>query len=167
MTITERAAYIKGLAEGLGIDESTKEGKVIKALIDAFDDMALTVSDLEAVLDELTEQVRDDRRGPRVLSKRTITTSTTSATATSAARRTLRTATSMRSAARPAATSSASIPTCWKRDRPPARTAASCWSSTLRTTGKRPKTPTTKTNKGFPERIPSEDTPPPAGCFHC
>ncbi|WP_308753314.1 CD1247 N-terminal domain-containing protein [uncultured Anaerotruncus sp.] len=57
MTITERAAYIKGLAEGLGIDESTKEGKVIKALIDAFDDMALTVSDLEAELDELTEQV--------------------------------------------------------------------------------------------------------------
>ena len=57
MTITERAAYIKGLAEGLGIDESTKEGKVIKALIDAFDDMALPVSDLEAELDELTEQV--------------------------------------------------------------------------------------------------------------
>ena len=24
MTITERAAYIKGLAEGLGIDDSTK-----------------------------------------------------------------------------------------------------------------------------------------------
>lgn len=65
MTITERAAYIKGLAEGLGIDESTKEGKVIKALIDAFDDMALTVSDLEAELDELTEPGRDDRRGPR------------------------------------------------------------------------------------------------------
>ena len=67
MTITERAAYIKGLAEGLGIDESTKEGKVIKALIDAFDDMALTVSDLEAELDELTEQVEtiDEDLGSR------------------------------------------------------------------------------------------------------
>ncbi|MEM1483941.1 CD1247 N-terminal domain-containing protein [Oscillospiraceae bacterium PP1C4] len=57
MTITERAAYIKGLAEGLGIDDSTKEGKIINALIGALDDLALTVSDLEAELDELSEQV--------------------------------------------------------------------------------------------------------------
>ncbi len=57
MTITERAAYIKGLAEGLGLDDSTKEGKIINALIGALDDMALTVADLEAQLDELTEQV--------------------------------------------------------------------------------------------------------------
>lgn len=57
MTITERAAYIKGLAEGLGIDDSTKEGKVINALIGALEDMALTVADLEAELEELSEQV--------------------------------------------------------------------------------------------------------------
>ena len=57
MTITERAAYIKGLAEGLGLDDSTKEGKIINALIGAIDDMALTVSDLEAEIDELREQV--------------------------------------------------------------------------------------------------------------
>lgn len=57
MTITERAAYIKGLAEGLGIDDSTKEGKIINALIGAIDDMALTVADLEAELEELQEQV--------------------------------------------------------------------------------------------------------------
>ncbi len=57
MTITERAAYIKGLAEGLGIDDSTKEGKIINALIGAIDDMALTISDLESQVDELSEQV--------------------------------------------------------------------------------------------------------------
>ncbi|NBK17124.1 CD1247 N-terminal domain-containing protein [Anaerotruncus sp. 1XD42-93] len=57
MTITERAAYIKGLAEGLGIDDSTKEGKIINALIGAIDDMSLTISDLEAQIDELSEQV--------------------------------------------------------------------------------------------------------------
>lgn len=57
MTITERAAYIKGLAEGLGIDDTTKEGKIINALIGAIDDMALTVSDLEAELEELQDQV--------------------------------------------------------------------------------------------------------------
>lgn len=28
----EKAAYLKGLVEGLGIDENTKEGKVIKAM---------------------------------------------------------------------------------------------------------------------------------------
>ncbi len=57
MTITERAAYIKGLEAGLGIDDYTKEGKVINALIHAFDDMALTVSDIEAEVNELSEQV--------------------------------------------------------------------------------------------------------------
>ena len=57
MTITERSAYIRGLAEGLGIDDSTKEGKVINALIGCIDDMALTISDLEAELEDLQEQV--------------------------------------------------------------------------------------------------------------
>ena len=57
MTITERAAYIKGLAEGLGIDDSTKEGKIINTLIGAIDDMSLTISDLESQIDELSEQV--------------------------------------------------------------------------------------------------------------
>ncbi len=57
MTITERAAYIKGLAEGLGIDDSTKEGKIINALIGAIDDMSLTISDLESQIDGLSEQV--------------------------------------------------------------------------------------------------------------
>ena len=57
MTITERAAYIKGLDEGLGIDDSTKEGKIINALIGAIDDMSLTISDLESQIDELSEQV--------------------------------------------------------------------------------------------------------------
>ena len=57
MTITERAAYIKGRAEGLGIDDSTKEGKIINALIGAIDDMSLTISDLESQIDELSEQV--------------------------------------------------------------------------------------------------------------
>ena len=28
----EKAAYLKGLIDGLGIDENTKEGKVIKAM---------------------------------------------------------------------------------------------------------------------------------------
>ena len=57
MTLTEKAAYIKGLAEGLGLDESKPETKIINALIDIIDDLALTVSDLEDELVLVGEQV--------------------------------------------------------------------------------------------------------------
>ena len=33
----EKAAYLKGLIDGLGIDENTKEGKVIKAMSELLD----------------------------------------------------------------------------------------------------------------------------------
>ena len=34
MEIKEKVAYIKGLAEGLGLDENDKNGKVLAAIID-------------------------------------------------------------------------------------------------------------------------------------
>ena len=34
MKITEKAAYLKGLADGLELDNTTKEGKLIAALLD-------------------------------------------------------------------------------------------------------------------------------------
>ena len=51
MTINEKAAYIKGLAEGAEIDKSTKEGKLILALIDLVSDMADSIADLEEDVD--------------------------------------------------------------------------------------------------------------------
>jgi len=57
MTLTEKAAYIKGLAEGLGLDESKPETKIINALLDIIDDLALSVSDLEDELVLVGEQV--------------------------------------------------------------------------------------------------------------
>ena len=57
MTLTEKAAYIKGLAEGLGLDESKPETKIINALIDIIDDLSLAVSDLEDELVLVGEQV--------------------------------------------------------------------------------------------------------------
>ena len=59
MTITEKSSYIKGLAEGLSFDKTTPEGKIIAALIDLVDDMALTVSDLEDTVDALSEELED------------------------------------------------------------------------------------------------------------
>ena len=40
MNLTERIAYIRGLAEGLKLDESKDEVKVINAIIDLLEDMA-------------------------------------------------------------------------------------------------------------------------------
>ena len=57
MKITEKAAYLKGLATGLGLGEDTKEAKVIHALIDLVDDMALTISDLEEGFNSISDQL--------------------------------------------------------------------------------------------------------------
>ena len=55
MTVTEKVAYLKGLSEGLGIDNTTKEGKLLLAIVDVIDEIALTCQDLEDSCDELTE----------------------------------------------------------------------------------------------------------------
>lgn len=57
MTVTEKVAYLKGLVEGLGVDDTTKEGRIIKAVVDVLDNVALSVSDMEENLSELSEQV--------------------------------------------------------------------------------------------------------------
>ena len=36
----QRVSYLKGLAEGLGIDEESKEGKLLLHIIDALEDFA-------------------------------------------------------------------------------------------------------------------------------
>ena len=55
MTILEKVAYLRGLSEGLGIDETSKEGRVFKAIIDVLDDISLTVTDLEDDVAELSD----------------------------------------------------------------------------------------------------------------
>lgn len=57
MTITEKVAYLKGLVEGLGVDETTSQGKVLKGILDVLNDMALSISDLEDCTSELYEEV--------------------------------------------------------------------------------------------------------------
>ncbi len=59
MTLTEKAAYIKGLADGLGLDESTKEAKIIKALVDIIDDMALSLADAEDDIAVLADEIEE------------------------------------------------------------------------------------------------------------
>ncbi len=57
MNLTEKTAYIKGLADGMKLDENKDEVKLLKALIDAVTDIALTVEDVEEYLDEVADQV--------------------------------------------------------------------------------------------------------------
>ena len=59
MTISEKAAYLKGLMEGLKLDTEAAEGKMISAMVELLGDMAKKVSDIEdttiAISDELDE----------------------------------------------------------------------------------------------------------------
>ena len=45
--VTEKVAYLKGLIEGFSIDENSKEGKLLKAVMDVLSDLAVSVEDLE------------------------------------------------------------------------------------------------------------------------
>ena len=57
MTITEKGAYLQGLGEGLKINDDKPEGKLLLAMIDVLDDMALTVDDLDNEIAEIVEIV--------------------------------------------------------------------------------------------------------------
>lgn len=64
MTISEKVAYLKGLAEGLGLDtEKSKEGKLISVMIGILEEVGLSIEDLEetsAALGEELDAVSDD-----------------------------------------------------------------------------------------------------------
>ena len=55
MEISEKVAYLKGLAEGLDLDTESKEGKLIAAIIDVLDDMSEALLDLEDELCDVEE----------------------------------------------------------------------------------------------------------------
>ena len=55
--LKERVSYLKGLAEGMQISDATNEGKLLKAILEVLDDVALAVDDVEEVQEQLTEQI--------------------------------------------------------------------------------------------------------------
>ena len=55
MEITEKVAYLKGLAEGMELNAEKKEGKLLLAIIDVLEDIALELSDIEDAQEELGE----------------------------------------------------------------------------------------------------------------
>ena len=65
MTIVEQAAYFKGLAEGLNMENDSREGKLWGALTTLLSDMAHEIEDLQAdsldtaeAIDDLGEELR-------------------------------------------------------------------------------------------------------------
>jgi len=63
MTITEKAAYLKGLMDGLNLDTEKAEGKMISAIVDLLGDVTKRLNDVEettiAISDELDEIEED------------------------------------------------------------------------------------------------------------
>ena len=57
MSMTEKSAYLKGLADGLEYDKTTKEGKIIAALLDLVDDMAKALDDVQNDIEEIDEDL--------------------------------------------------------------------------------------------------------------
>ena len=58
MTISEKVAYLKGLAEGLDIDtEKSKEGKLISVMIGILEEVGLSIEDLEENTVALGEEI--------------------------------------------------------------------------------------------------------------
>ena len=61
MELKEKAAYLNGLADGLDYDKTTKEGKLIAALIDLVGELASAVQAHDEDLDEVVEELEDLR----------------------------------------------------------------------------------------------------------
>ena len=55
MSMMEKAMYLKGLCDGLEPDKTTKEGKLIAALLDMVTEMAAEMDDMQAEICELKD----------------------------------------------------------------------------------------------------------------
>jgi len=60
MELSKKVAYLKGLMEGLKIDDSTNEGKILTIMADILDEMSATVEDIAEEVDETVELVDGD-----------------------------------------------------------------------------------------------------------
>ncbi|MBQ8150980.1 MAG: hypothetical protein IJ041_10740 [Clostridia bacterium] len=57
--ITERTAYLRGLADGLNLDKEKAENKLLLEMLNVLDEMAQHLTETDADLDELSEYVED------------------------------------------------------------------------------------------------------------
>lgn len=55
MTVTEKVAYLKGLMEGMEFQPDTKEGKIIRLMVDILSDMAEEIVTTQDSVDDINE----------------------------------------------------------------------------------------------------------------
>ncbi len=56
-TITDRVSYLRGLADGMGLDKEQKENKLILEMISVMDDMAQMITEVDEDVEEVSEFV--------------------------------------------------------------------------------------------------------------
>ncbi len=59
MSVSEKVAYLRGLMEGLDMDEDKKETKLFNAIIEALDDVASELSDMDEDMEELADYIEE------------------------------------------------------------------------------------------------------------
>jgi formylmethanofuran dehydrogenase subunit E len=59
MTLTEKTAYIKGLMEGLDFKADTPEKKILAAVVDLLDDLAIAVTEAEEDIEYLNDYAEE------------------------------------------------------------------------------------------------------------
>ena len=59
MELNKKAAYLQGLVDGLGVDESTKEGKIIKVMSALLAEMAEALEGMDEDLSRAYDQIND------------------------------------------------------------------------------------------------------------
>ena len=59
MELNKKAAYLQGLVDGLGIDDTTKEGKIIKAMSALLAEMAEALEGMDEDLSRAYDQIND------------------------------------------------------------------------------------------------------------
>lgn len=57
MTTIEKVAYLKGLMEGMKMDETSDNGKLLTLIAGILEELAKELADLQAFTEELSEQV--------------------------------------------------------------------------------------------------------------
>ncbi len=57
--LSEKVAYLKGLCDGLELDGTTKEGKILSAIVEVLDEIAVEVDDMVIIQDDMQEQLDD------------------------------------------------------------------------------------------------------------
>lgn len=57
MTVSEKVAYLKGLTQGLELDENDKIVKVLNAIVDTLDEVAEAMGELELDVVDISDQV--------------------------------------------------------------------------------------------------------------